>query len=62
MLSHGGVGPLKTELLRIEYDEPDADYGFDIAGFVLRNARAWAEAIRQRKDAPVTVYAGRKKK
>jgi hypothetical protein len=63
--SRGGVlnslNPFAEELLRIEY-QPTPGGKPVVIGFLVRHADDWAEAIRARSPARITVYAGRKKK
>lgn len=55
-----GLNPRAQDLLRVEYGEP-GDHAA-IAGYTVRRADRWADAIRRRADAPLEVYAGRKRK
>jgi hypothetical protein len=63
--SRGGVlnnlNPFAEDLLRIEY-QPTPDGKPQVIGFLVRHADDWADAIRARSPARITVYAGRKKK
>lgn len=52
-------------LLRIEHKSPDdtSEAGkLAVTGFLVHQADAWADALRQRIDAPIPVFTGRKKK
>ncbi len=63
--SKGGVlnslNPFAEDLLRIEC-QPTPDGKPEVIGFLVRDAEDWAEAIRSRSPARITVHAGRKKK
>ncbi len=63
--SKGGVlnslNPFAEDLLRIEC-QPTPDGKPEVIGFLVRDAKDWAEAIRSRSPARITVHAGRKKK
>ncbi|MBN1678746.1 MAG: hypothetical protein JW966_00545 [Anaerolineae bacterium] len=48
------------QLLRVAYQLPDGDQ--DVAGFVVDDAQAWADALVRQADIRPDVYAGRKKK
>lgn len=60
--SRGSAG-----LLRIEHDtahetSDDDEAAFTVTGFVVHAAEDWADALRQRIDEPIPIFAGRKKK
>ncbi len=63
--SKGGVlnslNPFAEDLLRIEC-QPTPDGKPEVIDFLVRDAEDWAEAIRSRSPARITVHAGRKKK
>ena len=63
VLEQPSVNPLTADLLRIEYATPgEADFEADVAGFLVRRADKWAEAIAARAPQSVQVQVGRKKK
>jgi len=55
-----GLNPLAQDLLRVEYGESGA--AAETIGYLVRRGHRWADAIRRRADAPLEVYAGRKRK
>jgi hypothetical protein len=63
--SRGGalnsLNPFSEDLLRIAF-QPTPDGKPEVIGFLVRHADDWADAIRARSPARITVYAGRKKK
>jgi hypothetical protein len=54
------INPFGEDLLRVEYQ--GADGSPQTAGFVLRGAEGWGDAIASRTRVPLNIHAGRKKK
>ena len=53
------LNPFSEELLRIEYEQGDQH---QVAGFMVRSGRHWAEALGLRLNMPIEIHEGRKKK
>jgi hypothetical protein len=63
VLEQPSANPLTADLLRVEYATPDdAEFETDVAGYLVRRADKWAEAIAARAPQAIPVHTGRKKK